>query len=135
MNSMRISSVDIFQPPPDSTLPARSSRGCSRVLGVRTGRGHGDMPPALPSPSLPPLVTTPWVCEALLCPRDERAVWGLKCGASSPPFTAGTRKPSPTPLTPPQIRGHPFTGIEFWGGWLLFWRAKIMQGDDPGKAK
>lgn len=121
VNSMRISNVGIFQPPPNSTLPARSSQGCSCVLGVRTGRGHGDMPPALPSPSPPPLVTAPWVHEALLCPRDGMAVWGLKGRAGSPPFTAGTRSVS-------QNWGHPFPGFEFW-------RAKIMQGDDPGKAK
>lgn len=52
---------------------------CSRGAPVSLGFGQGgDVPPALLSPSLPPLVTVPWNLWALPCPRDRRDVRALR---------------------------------------------------------
>lgn len=74
VKSMRLSNTDSFQPSPASNLPARRPQGCSCVVGVRAVAG--DTLPALPNPSLPPLVTALRDCVALPCPQDGR-VFGV----------------------------------------------------------
>lgn len=103
------------------------------LMSSGCGQG-GDTPPAPSNPSLPPLVKAPRDCGALLCSQDRRAVLG-----SQPPGMVGLVPPLFAAVSHSmcKTRNPPFPALSLGdgGGWLPFWKEKIMQGSDAGETE
>ena len=116
-----------FPAPPASTLPARCSRRCPHVLGVRAGRGHAASPPQ-------PLAAT--VSHSSVGP------WGSAMSVGWEGWLGSQLLGRFASLQGRDMQQVPKPGTSLswppvWGGGccLLFWRDKVRQRGDPGETK
>lgn len=119
-----------LQPSPAGTLICHCSWGCCRVLGVQAGRGQAASPPQPLSATISHGSAGPWGSAVSLgwegCCLGSQTPggrWGW-----FPPFSQQGQTACP------KNRDTPFQASSL-GGWLLFWRDKIMQEGDPGEAE
>lgn len=130
VNSVRISNADIFQPSPADTLPAHCCWGCSRVPGVRAGRGHAASPPQTLSATVSHCSAGPW--GSAMSPGREDCLGSQAPGdgrAGSPPLHSRDTQhvlKTGTPLSWPRVQG---VGCSFEG------TKSCGEGGDPGEAK